>query len=193
MPAQFSHFVWLNGPGQAYEDLQVNLATAKLPATIAPTWREYNYGIAEGVTFWVLGFAVDDTLDFTVQTQHSMELNTVLSDHIHVILPNTTNIGDKWQFQLDVIAAGRDTVYAVPAGSPFTAEYTIVANDNTTHRLFDLADIPANNDTVSTIYKCKLTRIDAKTDEYGSEVYVDFNDCHFIKDAVGSVNEGSKT
>ncbi len=56
----------------------------------------------------------------------------------------------------------------------------------------ELAEIPASNDTVSTIYKCKLTRIDAQATEYGSEVYVDFNDCHFIKDGLGSANEGSK-
>lgn len=193
MPAQLSIFQWLNGAGQAWDDIQVSLSTAKTPPSNAPTWRLYNYGVAAGVTFWVLGFAVNDTIDFTVQTSHSMELNTILDDHLHLILPNTTNIGDKFQFQLDVVVAGIDTVYAVPAGSPFTSEYTIVANDNTTHRLMEIADIPASNDTVSTIYKCKLTRIAATTSEYGSEVYVDYNDCHYIKDAAGSVNEGSKT
>lgn len=192
MPHKFSMPIILASRGQTYEDLQVNLSTAKTPPANAPTWRLYNYGIGGGVAFYVLGFDVNDTIDFTVQTSHSMELNTVLDDHIHFILPNTTNIGDKFQFQLDVVAAGIDTVYAVPAGSPFTAEYTIVANDNTTHRLFEIADIPASNDTVSTIYKCKLTRIAATSNEYGSEVYVDFNDCHYIKDSVGSQNEDSK-
>ena len=193
MTAQFSHFVWLNGAGRAYDDIQVNLSSAKVPPSSAPTWRTYNYGVGGGVSFYVLGFDVNDTIDFTVQTNHSMELNTVLDNHIHFILPNTTSIGDKFQFQIDVVAAGIDTVYAVPAGSPYTAEYTVQANDNTTHRLLEIADIAASNDTVSTIYKCKLTRIAATSNEYGSEVYVDYSDCHYIKDSMGSVNEDSKT
>ena len=191
MPAQYSHFVWLNGAGQAYDDIQV--ALSRRPAASAPTWRTYAYGIGAGIAYEVLGFAVNDYIEFTVQTSHSMELNTVLDNHIHFILPNTTSIGDKFQFQLDVIAAGIDTQWAVPSGSPFTAEHTIVANDDTYHRLMEIADIPASNDTVSTLYKCRLTRIAATADEYGSEVYIDYSDCHYIKDAVGSVNENAKT
>jgi len=121
-----------------------------------------------------------------------MKLNTIIDNHIHFVLPNTTNIGDKWQFQLDVIAAGIDTAWAVPAGSPFTAEHTIVANDNTYHRVLEVADIPASNDTVSTIYKCKLSRIAASANEYGSEVYLEFTDCHCQIDTMGSRQESVK-
>ena len=193
MPAQLSHFQWLNGPGQAYEDLQVSISNIRVPTSNAPTERLYAFGIGGGVTFPALGFALNNYLYFDLQTSHTMELNTVLDHHIHFTLPNTTNIGDKFQFQLDVIAAGIDTQWAVPAGSPFTAEHTIVANDNTYHRVLDIADIDASNDTVSTIYKCKFTRIAATSNEYGSEVYINFFDSHYIKDAHGSVNEGSKT
>ncbi len=192
MPAQYSHFVWLNESGRAWDDLQVNLSTAKVPPSSAPTWRVFSYGVSGGIAYYVLGFAVGDNIDFTIQTSHSMELNTVLDNHIHFILPNTTSIGDKFRFQLDVIAAGIDTQYAVPAGSPYTAEHTIVANDNTHHRLMEIADISASNDTVSTIYKCRLTRIAATGSEYGSEVYIDYTDCHYIKDAHGSREEDAK-
>ena len=139
-----------------------------------------------------LGFAVNDYLWFDVQTQHAMKLNTILDNHIHWTLPNTTSIGDKFQFQLDVIVAGIDTQWAAPTGTPFTSEHTIVANDDTYHRLLEIADIPASNDTVSTIYKCKLTRIAATSNEYGSEVYISFIDCHYQKDTMGSRQEGVK-
>lgn len=175
-----------------YEDLQVSISNIRVPAANAPTERLYAAGIGGGVTFPFLGFAVNDYLYFDVQTHHAMKLNTVLDNHIHFSLPNTTDIGDRFQFQLDVIAAGVDTQWAVPAGSPFTAERQVAANDNTYHRLMEIADIPASNDTVSTIYKCKLTRIAATVDEYGSEVYVTFMDCHYQKDTMGSRQEAAK-
>lgn len=168
-----------------YDDLQVNISNIRVPPANAPTERLYNHGIGGGVTFPVLGFDVGNYIYFDVQTTHSTKLNTILENHIHFILPNTTNIGDKWQFQLDVIAASVDVAYAVPTGSPFTSEHTIVANDNTHHRIMDIADIPAVNSTVSTIYSCVLTRIAASANEYGSEVYLKFNDCHIQKNTLG--------
>ena len=175
-----------------YEDLQVSISNIKVPTSNAPASRLYNHGIGGGVTFPVLGFTVGDYIYFDIQTSHSMKLNTILDNHIHYVLPNTTNIGDKFQFQLDVIAAGINTQWALPVGSPFSSEHTIAANDNTYHRLLEIADIPASNDTVSTIYKCKLSRIAATANEYGSEVYMEFTDCHYQKDTMGSRQEGSK-
>jgi len=180
------------GNAIVYEDLQVGISNIRVPGVNAPTERLYNHGIGGGVTFPVLGFGVNDYLYFDVQTHHAMKLNTIIDNHIHFILPNTTNIGDKWQFQLDVVAAAINVAFAVPAGSPFAAEHTIVANDNTHHRLLQLADIPAANSTVSTLYSCKMTRIAASVNEYGSEVYLKFNDCHYQKDMMGSRTELAK-
>jgi hypothetical protein len=174
-----------------YEDLQVSIRNIK-PGGTAPTARTYAYGIGGGIAYPTLGFAVGDFVWFDVQTRHAMQLNQILDNHIHFILPNTTNIGDKFQFQLDVIAAGIDTQWAVPAGSPYTGEHTVAANDNTYHRLLEVADIAASNDTVSTLYKCRLERIAATSNEYGSEVYIEFTDCHYPKDTLGSRQEDTK-
>jgi len=179
-------------PEIVYEDLQVSISNIRVPAVNTPTERLYNHGIGGGITFPVLGFIVDDYMYFDVQTHHAAQLNQIIDNHIHWILPNTTDIGDKFKFQLDVIAAGVNAAFAVPTGSPFTAEHTIVANDNTNHRVLQLADIPAVNSTVSTIYSCVLTRIAASADEYGSEVYIKFNDCHYLKDTCGSRSEDTK-
>ena len=180
----------LNQP--VYDDLQVSISNIRVPAANAPTERLYNHGIGGGVTFPVLGFAVNDYIYFDVQTNHACKLNTVLENHMHFILPNTTNIGDKFQWQLDVIAAAVDVAFAVPTGSPFTAEHTIVASDDTHHRIMDIADIPAVNSTVSTLYSCVLTRIAASANEYASEVYVKFNDCHQLINTLGSRQEYTK-
>jgi hypothetical protein len=172
-----------------YEDLQVNIGRIRLGSS-APAWRSYNHGTAN--SYDVLGFEVGESILFDIQTKHAMALNTPLDCHIHFILPNTTNVGDKFQFQLDVIGAAINAQYAVLAGSPFTAEHTIAANDDTYHRLLDIADFPAINSTVSTIYSVELTRIAATANEYGSEVYLKFVDCHAKNDTLGSLQEDSK-
>lgn len=176
----------INKTTAVWDDIQVGISNIRVPGVNAPTERLYNHGIGGGITYPVLGFGVNDYLYFDVQTSHSMMLNSILNHHIHFILPNTTNIGDKFQFQLDVIAAGINVAFAIPTGSPFTGEHTIVAGDNTTHRMLGIADVPAVNTTISTAYSCKLTRIAASANEYGSEVYIKFSDGHYEKDVVGS-------
>ena len=174
-----------------YEDLQVSISNVKVPTSRAPTERLYNHGIVGGVTFPVLGFALNEYIYFDVQTSHSMKLNTVLDNHIHFMTP-TDGTGDRFKFQLDVIASGIGGSWAVPTGSPFTPEHIITADYSNKHELFEIADIPAANTTVSSIYSCKLTRIAATTDEYSGEIYIKFSDCHYQKNTMGSRSEGSK-
>jgi len=120
-----------------------------------------------------------------------MKLNSVLDLHIHYVLPSE-DVGKKIKFQLDVIAAGIHGTWAVPTGSPFTREHTIIAGEATKHNLLDICDIPAVNTTVSSIYTCELTRIAVSSDEYSGEVYVKYIDCHYEKDSLGSASETSK-
>lgn len=177
------------GDATVYDDLQVSISNIRVPTSNAPTERLYAFGIGSGVTMPVLGFGLNNYLYFDVQTSHAMKLESALDVHLHFVLPNTTNISDKFKFQLDVVAAGVNTQWAVPTGSPFSGEHTIAANDNTYHRLLEIADIPGVNTTVSTIYHCKLTRVAATSNEFGSEVYVSYIDCHYIKDSMGSNTE----
>lgn len=179
----------ING-GRVYDDLQVSLGRVRLGSS-APTWRTYNHGIGGGITFDVLGFAVGNEIFFDIQTRHSMKLNTILENHIHYTTPND-GTNKKFKFQLDVIAAEINGNWAVSSGSPFTKEETMTEDCSNKHCYLDLTDIPSVNSTVSTIYKCKLTRIAASADEYSGEIYLQFNDSHFQKDTIGSLNENSK-
>jgi hypothetical protein len=176
---------------RAWDDMQVTISAARVPASSAPQWTTYNFGIGGGVAFAVLGFGVNEYLDFYVQTSHSMELNSILDNHIHWTVPRNS-AGAKFKFQLDVIAAGVDAAFAVPAGSPYSAEVTLGAAEAGYHRLLELAEIPASNTTVSSIYICRLTRIAASSNEYGRDVYVIFDDSHYMKDSVGSITEYTK-
>ena len=176
-----------------YDDQQVGISNIFIPAANAPTYRLYNHGIGGGVTFPVLGFAVGDYLYFDVQTSHRMKLSTVLDHHIHFCTPTDGSATpDRFQFQLDVIAAPIGGNWAVPTGSPFTKEHIIAADYTNLHVYDDIADIPAVNTTVSTIYKCRFTRIAATVNEYAGEVYVEFMDCHFQVNTMGSRTEGAK-
>ena len=120
-----------------------------------------------------------------------MKLNTILDQHMHYITP-TDGTGDRFNFQVDVIAASINANWAVPTGSPFTAEHLIAGDYSNKHKLFELADIPPMNTTISTLYKCKVERIAASGDEYAGEIYVEFLDGHFQKNSLGSLGEDTK-
>ncbi len=173
---------------RAYDDIQVTISLAKVPASSAPTWTTYDFGIAGGVAFAVLGFTVVNYLDIYIQTSHTMELNSILDNHIHWTIPSDAK-NSKFKFQLDVIAAGVNEAFTVPTGSPFKNEHTLAGDESGRHNLMELADIPPMNTTVSSIYVCRLARIAASSAEYASPVYVLFNDCHFVRDDSGSITE----
>jgi hypothetical protein len=174
-----------------YDDLQVSASQARLPAANAPTWRTFDYGIPGGVLFDVLGFAINDTFTFKVQTTHATKLFSYLGSHIHWTLPSNS-AGDRIKFQLDVIAAPVNEFYAVPAGSPYTVEHVLDGTEYGKHRVLGVASVPEVNTTVSTIYQCRLTRVVASANDYAGEVYLDYNDSHIQKDTVGSILEWSK-
>lgn len=176
-----------------YDDNQVSISNIRVPPANAPTQRLYNHGIGGGVTFPVLGFAVGDYMFFDVQTYHRMKLNTILDSHMHFMTPTDGSATpDRFQFQLDVIVAPINGNWTVPTGSPFTWEHIIAADYTNYHAYDDIADIPASNSTVSTIYKFRLERIAATVNEYAGEVYVQFTDCHYQVNTMGSRQEGSK-
>ena len=180
-------------PFGTWDDIQGNVSTAKMPASNAPTWTTYDFGIGSGVAYNVLGFSTNDYFDFILQTSHSMKLESILDFHIHWTIP-TDDAGKEFAFKLDVVAAGVNTDFAVPTGSPFTsADIVLAGNEAGRHNLSEVAEIPAVNTTVSTLYQCRLTRVaPADGTDYGSDIYLLFNDSHYIKDATGSYSEYTK-
>jgi len=181
----------LSGDATTWDDILISVSNVKLPASNAPTWTDYDGGTG-GVAFPFLAFDVADIIYFDVQTSHSMKLNDLLKQHIHFTLPNTTNIGDKFKFQLDVMAGGVNDTWTEPTESPYTATHTVAADDDTKNRVLGLASIDGYNTTISTIFKMKLTRIDVPGTtgtEYGSDVYISFIDGHYQRDSLGSDEE----
>lgn len=171
-----------------FEDIQVSVSTARMPAVNSPTWRTFAYAIGGGIAYFTLGFAINDFIEFKVQTFHAVELSTILENHIHWTIPSDS-LGDKIKFQIDTIYANQDEDYAVPAGSPFSAETTLDGTESGKHNVLDIAEIPAVNTEISAIYVMRLTRVAASSDDYANEVYIDFDDSHVSIDTPG----GSET
>jgi len=169
------------------EDESVVFSTAKRPAVNAPTWRDYNYGIPGGIDYPALGFDVDDYVEFFLQTKHAMQLNSIIDNHIHYTLPVAPGVGDRFQMQLDMVGAGLEVDFFVPAGSPYTAEQILTGVEDGRHNYLDIAYLPGTiSTTVSSVHVMRLTRIAATINEYGDEVYIIFNDGHYWRDSHGS-------
>ena len=176
---------------KTYNDLQVTISLARVPTSNAPSWTTYDFGIGSGIAFAVLGFGVGEYLDLYVQTTHTVELNTAIENHVHWTIPSD-DTGKKIKFQIDVVAAAIGADFAVPAGSPYSNEHTLTGVEAGRHNYFEIGRIAAFNSTVSAIAIVRLSRIAASSAEYGSDVYVLFNDCHVIQDTLGSITETSK-
>ena len=171
-----------------WDDMQGSVSTAVLHPQDTPVWDDYDYGIPLGVEFKALGFSVDNTIYGTIQTPHSMKLNTTLHPHLHISTPSDGD-GSYIRIRMDVIACGVSVngshSYSAPAGSPFIVEHSIVTGMRTGQSVIELGVIPAANPTVSTLYKFKLSRIatvEVDHDEYTYPVYIDFMDVHLRKD-----------
>lgn len=177
----------------AYDDLQTGSIAFKLPTSNAPTEILWNHGIPGGVEFPTLGFSIGEYIFMTVQTRHRMKLESIIRQHIHIHTPND-GTGKSFRMKLDVISADVNQAYAVVPGSPFESEILMDADFSGRHSKGGIADIPGVNTGTSTIFKMKLQRI-AVVDgvEYGSDIYIDFNDGHYeIDQPAGSRTEFMK-
>ena len=177
------------GDNVGMDDIPTSILTVKLPPSNAPSEVFWDHGIAGGVAFPTLGFDVGEYVYAVIQSPHKMKLQTVIDQHIHYSVPSD-GTGSNFKFQVDVIAACVTCDWAVPVGSPFSAEHAMTSDESGKHELFDIADIPAVNDSVSTLYKLKLTRIASSANEYAGQVYIDFFDGHYKSDqTLGSRQE----
>ena len=182
--------VFREGGAIAYDDMQGTSAAFKLNG--AGSNPDQDDVTIAGVSFALTGFKVNDEIDRSIQTFHKMKLSSILESHIHFITEGA-DIGGKFKFQLQVVAAPIGGTFAEVAGSPFTAEKTMESGAETDHGYLDnLANIPGINTTVSTAYLVKLKRIAAASNEYAGKVYAIFNDEHYMVDSEGSRQEGVK-
>lgn len=173
-----------------WDDMQSGASRLIRPGGSDPTWRTWDFGLG-GPAFSVLGFALNDYVDLWIQTSHSHLLLSPLKFHIHYTIPSDS-AADKIAFEISVIAAPVNGDFAVPAGSPFTGEVTLVGDESAKHNILGIGDIPGVNSGVSTAYGVQLKRVAASSDDYAAECYMIFSDGHYQRDQTGSALEYQK-
>ena len=171
----------------SYDDIQGAIISGRKTG-FGTVVSDYNVG---GANFTLSTMSIDDFVEVTFQTPHAMKLNTVLDLHLHFTLHHTGDEGSYVQFQVDIVAAGVGgsmlEVYSGATGAIPIAPTPFV------HQLLDLAQVPASNTTVSSIYKIRIERIASNADEYTGAFVVEFIDGHVqIDQPAGSREEYSK-
>lgn len=174
--------------GITYDDLQVSISLGRVPAANAPTWSDITL---DGFTFKILSFTLNDYLDLFIQTTHSTQLSTLIDNHIHWTIA-ADEVGDEIAFEITGIGAGIGSSFA-SIGTITSPDYVLQTSDAGKHKLLEIGDIPAINDTVSSVFVIRLTRVAVAdgTDASGA-VGVLFNDCHVKLNSFGSLSEDSK-
>jgi hypothetical protein len=181
---EFDEFGFLSAYGKARveRELIVYDASAKLPASGAPTWVSFRGSE-------VLSYAPnqDNTIHFAVELPHIFTPGTDISCHVHFV-PTSTNTGDlRWEFTYSFANIG--SVFPVE-----TSVAAVVAVDGTQYKhqiadpLFTFAN-PGDWD-YGGIALCSLTRTGTHADDtYPDAVYNIAVVFHITQDRIGSVLE----
>ncbi len=177
----------LSGNATVFDDIQVNVSTARVPASNDPTWTTYDYELG-GIAYPVLGFIPNDYLDFYVQTSHRQKINTQLAIHIHYTIPATpTGPGPSEYMEFTVTGVHAADKASFAAISTISKEVDLYANaDEGEHHSLNIGNLNAAT-SLSHIYSLRITRTaPASGVEYAESVYVLYIDCHFEIDQMGS-------
>lgn len=179
------------GSNVTYDDLQVSISGAKIPAGSTAAWTAITLG---GLATELIAFQVGDYLDLLVQTNHSVALSTLIDNHIHWTIATDDN-GKKFQMEISGCGAAIGSAFTTIGATLQSGDVTL-NNNAGKHNYLMISDIPNTfNSTVSTIFIIRLKRI-AATDaanETARLIYLLFNDCHVSLNSFGSLQETSKT
>lgn len=101
--------IGVNPDYPVWNDLEVNLATARVPATGGPTWTKITDDDAgsTGVYGWGFGASGDENLFFAKQITHDWTRGTDLEPHIHYC-PGTAASGNVvWELEYTLAPIGQ--------------------------------------------------------------------------------------
>lgn len=172
----------LNPP--VYDDLQINVSTARSPASLAPTWTPY-----KGSQVPAFSDSQVNVIYFTAQLPHGYKEGSNLEFHIHVAYPDNTWGKSRWYMTYSWANIGDTFPVALSADK-------IQTSMNTTdyHQLISLTStINGTGKEISSILLCSIQRTGtALEDDYGNVIYLVGADFHYQKDTLGSKTEHAK-
>ncbi len=162
-----------------WDDLQVNIASAKLKPSFEPKWVLYKGG-------YVLSFENNSSHEmyFTAQLSHKYKDGTDLSFHVHLVYPDGTTGNVDWTFTYSWANIGDNYPDETTVNTQTAA--TGVINK---HTIGEIAAISGTGKKGSSVLLCSLTRNGSNVnDDYGNSVYMVALDFHYQIDKPGSNN-----
>lgn len=133
----------------------------------------------------------DETFITGIQFSHSMEIDTVISPHLHLVCKNAPGASPqniRFEFEWDWCDIGDEY------GGSTTQDITLDIGGYPAlrHFIFEFTDITpaANQGGISSIMIARVKRIAAAANPYNTnDIFVLGMDVHFQKDSVGSTQE----
>lgn len=169
----------------AWDDLQVNISSVRIPTSGAPTWTAYKGS-------YVLAFSASarETIYFTAQLPHGYQEGSDIEFHLHLAYPDGNAGHSVWNFTHSWADIGDTfpaptTVANVVIDAPGVADY---------HQIAEIEDsIDGSDKNISSVLLCSLQRDGtSEQDDYGSDVYLVALDFHIQVDSLGSRTETEK-
>lgn len=171
-----------------YDDLQVDANRLQAPDTNPADWNNITL---DGFGFKTIAYDEGESMFMMLQTTHGTQLNTQPELHIHWTI-DSDDVGNTFQFQVTGVAASIGTPFT-NIGTLKSEVVTLQSGDAGNHNYLKLADLPAINDEVSSVYLLKVTRITPDSGTGTNEkIYTMFLDAHVFLDTLGSVTLTSK-
>lgn len=174
-----------NGEATVWDDLQINISSARLPPSGAPSWVSF-----KGSKVLAFDPAQDNIIYFTAQISHSYAEGEDIEFHVHLSYPDANTGNSIWNFTYSWANMGtayptETTVSAVSIASPAIASQ---------HQYAEIIDpISGTGKQLSSMLLCSLEREGTHaSDTYASDVYLLAADFHYPKNTVGSRTELSK-
>jgi hypothetical protein len=174
------------GAAKVWNDIQFSLATARVPASNAPTWATF------GVNTNKYTFGVNDYVDLEgAEVYHSYAHGTNLHFHVH-FYNNGLDAGDRTvKYQIDYGITAPNGVYSE---STISLQLTIPdSSADKTHFNFDIAEVDGTSFVHGSDITMRFTRIveDSGTAPSG-DPFVSMVGIHIEEDTVGSREELTK-
>lgn len=172
------------GGATVWEDVQVQVSGARVPASNYPSWTSY-----KGSEVQAFSASSTNSLKFNCQLYHKYKTASAIEFHLHLVYPNANSGNSVWQFSYSWASVGQafpsETTIVQTFASPGVTDY---------HQLCVLsASIDGTGKGISSGLLCSISRLGgAAGDTYGSVIYLPFMDFHITCDTVGSRERASK-
>lgn len=174
------------GNATVFDDMQGTLASAKLPTANPVVWKTWKgnlgaYAFEEKIS------NLEESLELTVQMSHKIKTGSPIECHLHYNVPTASTQNIKFYLEYNC-ANVSSTYYSTNKNKTVTFTLNNIAYRNS---IADFDGLTGCMGSMSQIEKFFLKRLSSQ-DTYTGDVYVDYFDCHYEIDTIGSRTENSK-